>query len=596
MEEGAVLERKIYRIDLNHGLKIPTEEEKADVVVVSTYFSPEEKNVDALIDIQKKAIKSRLNTTYETLNLACDLLKSGGLLFVYGLPKWLPYFGEYLTNYKKDGFNMLFKYWIALDIDAKIRTNALNPSHMGLLMFLKTRSIKNPDAFHLNTKTVRVPYKKCEACGKIIKDWGGKKHLMNPLGAAISDVWRDFPKREIRNYEIQEDIIKRIYDLTVFSNFKFFHIVDKISSIRLPEYKSANNFHSLEISKKIKDFQIDVVIHDDAISYMKNILYKFPEGIFDLVFADPPYNLEKNYNLYNDNTKEEYYLDWSYKWLELMAKVVKPGGTLMVLNLPKWCIHYATFLNSKLIFKNWIVWDAMSVPAGKIMPAHYALLYYTKFGGKNTFNYSTTGEEDDGKVHPIDADKYCLRSSCIKKRKKEGIDDKVDLTDIWWDIHRIKHRAYRDNHPCQLPLKLMERIIKLTTNEGDIVFDPFSGAGTTAVASKMLNRHYVTVDIDKNYVEITKRNLEKLQPKINGGYYLPRQHTKKEVKDYTKKDIEISYISLCLREKELIEIDKLKAVDEQLYNKILKSNIDFKYLKKIANRRLEIFSSADFIK
>jgi site-specific DNA-methyltransferase (adenine-specific) len=209
------------------------------------------------------------------------------------------------------------------------------------------------------------------------------------------------------------------------------------------------------------------------------------------------------------------------------------------------------------------------------MPDHYTLLYYTKRGGSITFN----------SPNPIDAAYYCLRKSCIKKRKAAGEDDKVDLTDIWWDIHRIKHKKDRDQHPCQLPIKLMERIIKLTTNPGDIVFDPFCGAGTTAIAAKMFRRHYITTDVDEQYVEITKQNLKMLQPTSN-GYILPRKRkSRNSSSSVPRRKIEISYMKLCRKEKRVLSISQVMARDAEL-GELIKTYPDFKYLKKITRRRL----------
>jgi DNA modification methylase len=83
------------------------------------------------------------------------------------------------------------------------------------------------------------------------------------------------------------------------------------------------------------------------------------------------------------------------------------------------------------------------------------------------------------------------------------------VSDVWTDVHRIKHNKYRDKHPCQLPVHLLERIILMSTDEGDIVFDPFVGTGTTAVAAKRLGRRFIVVDIDEKYVAIAKNKLSR---------------------------------------------------------------------------------------
>jgi len=107
-------------------------------------------------------------------------------------------------------------------------------------------------------------------------------------------------------------------------------------------------------------------------------------------------------------------------------------------------------------------------------------------------------------------------------------------------VHRIKHKRDRDSHPCQLPDKLMERIIRLTTNPGGLVFDPFCGAGTTAIAARKLGRHFVTTECDAKYVRITNEKLAAMKEHADlfGEFIVPRSSTRKEKSFITKKAIE----------------------------------------------------------
>lgn len=583
MEENMNMEQKIDTI-YNFKEKIQRmPSNSVDVLVISTYFDPTEKYISQKIALNDKLTKLRLEKIHSMIRSAVRVLKDGGLLFIYGIPKWLPYAATFLDDWKDEKFRMIFKYWIALDIDDRGRQETLPPAHVALLMYLKSRKDrKSPTPFKLNTKTVRVPYQACAACGQNIRDWGGKKHLLNPLGAALSDVWRDFPKVTITDNILPDFVLERVYKFVEKDSLSFVHIIEQ-KSIPIKQPIPDNNkhkHHGLQPTR-IDDFIasiLDKVLLGDSINFMREIYKHHPEGIFDLVFADPPYNLEKNYGKYTDATPERRYIKWCESWLGLMAKVLKPGGTLMVLNLPKWCTHHGVFLNEMLDFKHWIVWDALSLPAGKLMPAHYSLLYYTKSGSDITFNYNI--------VRKIDADKYCLRDACISRRKANGDDEKVDLDDIWWDVHRIKHKRDRDQHPCQLPIKLMKRIIQLTTNVEDIVFDPFCGVGTTAITAKMTNRHFVTIDIDENYVDITKQNLEKLQPTLFGAYYLPRKSVNRKMPMVTKKEIECGYIQLCKEKKRVLSLDEVASLDCELGTNILDHYPSFKVLMKIARRRL----------
>ena len=81
------------------------------------------------------------------------------------------------------------------------------------------------------------------------------------------------------------------------------------------------------------------------------------------------------------------------------------------------------------------------------------------------------------------------------------------VSDVWTDIHRVKHNRYRDEHPCQLPIHLLERLILMSSDEGDTVLDPFMGTGTTALAAKRLGRKYIGIELDTKYVEIAESKL-----------------------------------------------------------------------------------------
>jgi site-specific DNA-methyltransferase (adenine-specific) len=233
-------------------------------------------------------------------------------------------------------------------------------------------------------------------------------------------------------------------------------------------------------------------------------LYNERGSCVDLVFADPPYNLVKSYEGYSDDRKDKEYIEWCNQWLLRCAKLLKPDGSLFILNLPKWTTHHAAFLNNHLYFQNWIVWDALSDPRGRIMPAHYGLLHYTKHATQFTLH-------NQGLVEPA---MRCLRPRCIKTRKRNL--RRENLTNIWHDIHRIKHKRDRDEHPCQLPEKLLQRVISLASNPGDVVFDPFMGTGTTAVVAKKMGRHYLGAEYDDSYIQIAKQRLatiDQLRPR-----------------------------------------------------------------------------------
>ncbi|OQX51731.1 MAG: hypothetical protein B5M53_10480 [Candidatus Cloacimonas sp. 4484_209] len=497
-------------------------------------------SVDSILLVGSYILKVRKNTFKEALDQCIRVLKDTGFLLIQGTPKSLPSRIEPLMK------SLYFKYWIAIESNILENKQGLPSAHATVVIFSKSK-----DSFKINK--VRFQHRYCNFCNRTLKDWGGKSHLMNPAGYAISDVWRDLPKQDnyTRLSQTVLEVLLRLIDnkdgkCLVFplEGIEFgnnISLTDNHLSPRLSFLKSS--VQAIHNANKIDEDLLDVVHCGDAIE----ILSKYPDNSVDLAFADPPYNLDKSYNLYNDEKEDERYIEWCNSWLKEYIRVLKPSGSLYIVNLPKWGIHHASFLNKHLHFQNWIAWDAISEPRGKIMPAHYALLFYTKHPTNFTLNYQN--------VSPIDSPVFCLRSSCIRQRKKQGVDPKVPLTDIWWDIHRIKHKKDRDMHPCQLPDKLLERIILLSSNEGDVVLDALCGVGTTPVAALKLGRRYVAIDIDRRYVKITEKKIEQLRSQG----FITRRSKKKSLSDITKKELQLELKDLA---KSLGRLPNQKDVEE----------------------------------
>ena len=218
-----VAESNITSIDLNSTF---------DAVIIKTNFHKEDIGKNTIL----KGNSSYLNRTKSLIDTCCTLIKDGGIIFIYGLPNYLSFLGEYLSDIKNGEYSFLFKYWIACEFLSKESSKSLPHAHVGLLMYLKSKSKIIPTPFDINTKYVRIPYSKCPACGNNTKDWGGKKHMIIPLGSAISDVWSfiDIPIEE--SPSIPSELVERI--LALFSENKHVLLVnqDKVKP-NLKEYK-----------------------------------------------------------------------------------------------------------------------------------------------------------------------------------------------------------------------------------------------------------------------------------------------------------------------------------------------------------------------
>jgi site-specific DNA-methyltransferase (adenine-specific) len=168
----------------------------------------------------------------------------------------------------------------------------------------------------------------------------------------------------------------------------------------------------------------------------------------------------------------------------------------------------------------------MSTPLGKtLMPAHYGILFYTKAAKGYKFNEIRA---------PHKRCRLCngfLKDYGGKKDMMHAFGQLV--SDAWTDIHRIKHNKRRDEHPCQLPIHLLERVILMSTDPGDVVLDPFLGTGTTAIAAKQLGRHYIGLELDENYARIAEQKLARTGPSRHEGFfvslYLGKLQTIREV-------------------------------------------------------------------
>jgi len=243
------------------------------------------------------------------------------------------------------------------------------------------------------------------------------------------------------------------------------------------------------------------------------IMSKIEDSSVDVCFADPPFNLEKKYSSYKDKKPSEKYLDWCRNWLSELVRITKPAGSILVHNIPKWLTYFAGILNDIAYFRHWIAWEAMSNPLGKtLLPAHYGILFYTK-------------EPNGFKFYEIRAPHNRCRICNSYIKDYGGKKDQMHpfgalVSDVWTDIHRIRHSVRRDEHPCQLPVPLLERIVLMSTDPGDVVLDPFLGTGTTAIAAKKLNRHFVGIDIDPEYTKIAIEKIEKVAVTMYRGYYV----------------------------------------------------------------------------
>lgn len=224
--------------------------------------------------------------------------------------------------------------------------------------------------------------------------------------------------------------------------------------------------------------------HGDCLEILPSI----QDESVDLIFADPPFNLRKDYgNGTSDDLTQSDYLNWSRKWIDQCIRILKPGGSFYIYNIPKWCMYYAQYLDSKLYFQNWIAIDMKnSFPIhDKFTPSHYGLLYFTKGKKPNTFHKQRL---------PIQTCRHCggeLKDYGGYKNKMNPRG--VNIADVWYDIYPVRKNKNRPYN--ELPVKLLERIISCSSDKEGLVLDPFGGSGTTYAVAEILKRKWIGIEL-----------------------------------------------------------------------------------------------------
>jgi site-specific DNA-methyltransferase (adenine-specific) len=216
-------------------------------------------------------------------------------------------------------------------------------------------------------------------------------------------------------------------------------------------------------------------------------------AVVDTVFADPPFNLGKEYGKStHDQRSDEEYLAWCRQWLTECVRVLKPGGALFVYNLPKWNIPLGAFLGEQgMEFRHWIAVEisaCLPIP-GRLHPSHYSLLYYTK-GRPKTFRRIRT---------PILTCRHCGGEIKDYGGHRDAMNPNgVTLKDVWTDIPPVRHWKFKSKgrRANALSTKILDRVIEMSTLPGDLVIDPFGGSGTTFAVCEAKHRHWIGAEID----------------------------------------------------------------------------------------------------
>ncbi|MCD7856692.1 MAG: hypothetical protein LUG55_02625 [Clostridiales bacterium] len=230
------------------------------------------------------------------------------------------------------------------------------------------------------------------------------------------------------------------------------------------------------------------VICGDAVEELK----KIPDKSVQLITADPPYNLNKNYGNNRDKLEFEEYLDFSRKWLTEAKRVLTENGTIYTFMGMRYISYIYIILEQELgmTFNSWITWF-YTQGSGKtrgFSPRHDDILMFTKHPKKFIFHL------DNVRV----PQKY-YRSVNNMRGANPG--------NVWEFSHLHYCNKNRKKHPTQKPEGLFERMILASSNPGDTVLDPFVGSGTALRVCQQTNRNGIGIDINPEYVAMTTERL-----------------------------------------------------------------------------------------
>lgn len=229
------------------------------------------------------------------------------------------------------------------------------------------------------------------------------------------------------------------------------------------------------------------IILGDCLNELKSI----DSNSVDLVIADPPYNVGKDYGNKSDKQDFDKYIGFSKKWLSECHRILKKGGTIYVFIGFRYISYLYQIMEKDLgmNFVNWISWH-YTQGIGKtkgFSPRHDDILMFSK-SANYTFNL------DEIRI----PQKYYRKVNNMRG---------ANPGDVWEVSHIHYCQKGRQPHPTQKPEAIIERMVLASSNKGDLVVDPFSGSGTTLRVCQQLGRDAIGIELNEEYIEQTKERL-----------------------------------------------------------------------------------------
>lgn len=281
----------------------------------------------------------------------------------------------------------------------------------------------------------------------------------------------------------------------------FDYIETNVSALREPLHLAKYDFNDIFITTDdlIQEHsKYSLAVLGDAISVLK----KIKNGVVDLIFADAPYNIGKDFGNNQDkwNSVEDY-IDWCKVWLDECMRVLKDNGTLYFMTATQHMPYLDIYMSQKYHVLCRIVWtyDSSGVQSKKMFGSLYEpILMVTKSSNSRyTFN---------GQDVLVEAKTGAQRKLIDYRKDPPQPYNTQKVPGNVWTFPRVRFKMDEyENHPTQKPESLLERIIKASSNEGDLILDPFAGSFTTSAVAVNLNRRAIGIDINEEYFRIGLR-------------------------------------------------------------------------------------------
>jgi site-specific DNA-methyltransferase (adenine-specific) len=259
---------------------------------------------------------------------------------------------------------------------------------------------------------------------------------------------------------------------------------------------------------------LNTIHHGDCISGLSQL----PSATVDLAFADPPFNIGYEYDVYDDKQNYHRYLEWTRRWMAEVCRVLKPTGTFWVAIGDEYAAEIKLLAQNDLHLtcRSWVIWYyTFGVNCTKkFNRSHAHLFHFVKDSKRYTFNENEIRVPSarqlvyaDGRANPagrLPDDTWILRP--------QDVPNGFGPDQATWYFPRVAgtFKERMGFHGCQMPEQLLGRIIRTSSNPGEVVLDPFAGSGTTLAVAKKLARKWIGFELSKEYTDRATARIKKV--------------------------------------------------------------------------------------